>query len=182
MYKELIMTTGNKIQWLVRLTAAAALLATASGCSTEKTDAAQVVHGEEFVPYDAERPVYQFSTMQAANSARADATLRAYHFDGTALNSLGEERLDLILRNGDTPTPLTVYLDLPADDSRTQRRHNVVTAFLTDRGLSADQIVLKSGPNPDSNSFVAPLLAAESGGAAAPPAGGAAPPAAGAGH
>ena len=159
------MNIGNKIQWALRITAGVALLAVASGCQTEKTDNVGIVHGEAFVPNDAERPVYQFNTMEAANAAHADSTLRAYHFDGTSLNSLGEERLDLILRNGDTPAPLVIYLDIPADDSRTQVRHRVVTAFLKDRGLAEDQILIKSGPNPDSNSSVAPLLAAQSGAA-----------------
>ena len=161
----------------MRLTAGAAILAIASGCSTQKDDG--LVHGEQFVSNDAERSLNAFTTMESANAAHADATIRSYHFDGQILNSLGEERLDLILRNGDVPAPLVVYVDLPLDDTKTARRRDAITAYLKDRGLTDEQIVMKSGPNPDVNSPVAPLLAAQNAGPAAPPA---VPPAAGAGH
>ncbi|HET6248204.1 MAG TPA: hypothetical protein VFE47_10945 [Tepidisphaeraceae bacterium] len=164
------MTTKSKIQWLLRLTAGAAILAVATGCSTQSDDG--LIHGEQFVPNDVERSTDAFNNLEAANAAHADATMRSYHFDGEMLNSLGEERLDLILRNGDTPAPLVIFIDLPKDDEKTAHRRDAVMAYLKDRGLADNQIVMKSGPNPDVNSPVAPLLAAQGGAtSSAPPAG-----------
>jgi hypothetical protein len=154
--KEFIMTTESKIQWGLRLTAGMAILAIAAGCASQNDG---LEHGERFVSSDREASVQAFNKMESASAARADATLRTYHFDGASLNSLGEERLDLILRKGDSTNPLVLYLDLPADDSRTAKRQATVTAYLKDHGLTEDQIALKSGPNPDVNSPVGPLLA-----------------------
>ena len=167
------MKTVKKIQWFVSVTAGVAMLTLSAGCQTASNDS--LVHGEQFLPNDAERAMYDFNEMEAANSARADATLRSYHFDGTTLNSLGEERLALMLHNGDMAAPLVAYLDLPTDDSKTEKRKQVVVAFLKDKGLTDDQIELRSGPNPDVNSPVAPILAAQGAGGGAAPVAGPAP-------
>jgi hypothetical protein len=75
-----------------------------------------------------------------------------------------------MLHNGNSATPLIAYLDLPKDDAKTAHRQQVVTAYLKDKGLTDDQIELRSGPNPDVNSPVAPILAAQGSATAAPPA------------
>src|SRR4051812_3468386 len=68
---------------------------------------------------------------QAAAGARADATLYPFHFEGARLNSTGQEKLDRMLpdENGAShdataattdvanASPMTVYLDVPADDA-----------------------------------------------------------------
>ena len=51
---------------------------------------------------------------------------------------------------------LVIYVDLLKDDENTAKRRDTVTAYLKDRGLADNQIVLKSGPNPDVNSPVVP--------------------------
>ncbi|HWE00870.1 MAG TPA: hypothetical protein VG326_00570 [Tepidisphaeraceae bacterium] len=160
------MNTGHKLQWLLGIAAGAAMLAFAAGCESQPRDA--VVHGEDFIPDDAARSVREFVNMEAANSARADATLRLYHFDNGILNSLGEDRLDMILRNGDANNPLVIYLDLPADDPDNTRRQTAVNAYLKDRGLTDEQIEFKAGPNPNVNSFAAPLLAGQAAGPSGP--------------
>jgi len=51
------------------------------------------------------KPV-QFTDAMAAAGARADATLGKHHFDGPRLNSLGEEKLALMLKDEHAPAPL----------------------------------------------------------------------------
>jgi hypothetical protein len=167
------MNTGKKLPWLLGIAAGAAILAFATGCETPPHDA--VIHGEDFVPDDASRSAREFVNMEAANSARADATLRLYHFDNGILNSLGEDRLDMILRNGDANNPLVIYLDLPPEDADNTRRQEAVSAYLKDRGLTDQQIQFKAGPNPNVNSFAAPLLAGQAAGPSGPSGASAAP-------
>ncbi|HZL35712.1 MAG TPA: hypothetical protein VFC78_10420 [Tepidisphaeraceae bacterium] len=150
------MKNSKKLHWLIELGAAAAVIALAAGCQNPKSDAAR---GDDFPAPDMPRSVNAFAMQQAANGARADATLRDYHFDGGKLNSLGEERLDLMVHNGDDCSPLVVYLDVPADEANTESRRQAVTDFLRHSGLSDEQIKLEDGPNPNSTSPVAPLLA-----------------------
>ena len=156
------MKNSNKIQWLVRLAAAAGMLAFAAGCQDGPDP---VAHGENFAPPDEVRAVHEYVDVQAANAARADATLRKYHFDNGTLNSLGEERLESILKAGDSTSPLVLYLDLHDGDAETTRSEKAVVAYLKDHGLTDEQIKIAYGPNPAVNTPVAPLLAAQ---AAAP--------------
>lgn len=150
------MTITRRMNWVAGWIAGAAVLALAGGCQDSGTPA----NNDAFPSArQAHREVYQFADQQAANGARQDATLRDYHFDGGKLNSLGEERLDLMLSNGDDCSPLVVYLDLPDQDSSTAARQDAVTAYLKQRGLRDDQIKLESGPNPASTTPAAPLLA-----------------------
>jgi hypothetical protein len=166
------MKSGNKMRWVLGFATGAAILALAAGCQSDKPDLTN--HGEQFPSTEAERSVFEFGARQAANAARSDGTLRAYHFNDRDLNSLGEERLDAMLYHRESGGPLVVYIDLPENDVKTAGRKETVIAFLKDRRLTEDQIELKNGPNPDSNSPVAPILAAQAAGAgAAPPAGGA---------
>lgn len=170
------MNQGNKINWLAGLAAGVAALALVGGCQSDRVDV--VSHGEEFPSDDSVRYVHETQDLEAANAARADGTLRAYHFDRGELNSLGEDRLNLMLRNGDSTNPMVVYLDVPSDDLDNTRRQQAVLAYLKDHGLTDEQIQFKAGPNPNVNSPVAPILAANGGTAsAAPSAGGGAAPA-----
>lgn len=91
----------------------------------------------------------QFAEAMAASGARADATLSKHHFDGGALNSLGEEKLALMLKDGAAPAPLTVYLNLDQKAPTAQQREAAVTAFLKDKGLDEKQIALVYGYNPN---------------------------------
>src|SRR4051812_38489939 len=90
----------------------------------------------------------QFAEAMAASGARADGTLSKYHFDGGALNSLGEEKLALMLKDGAAPSPLTVYLNLEQKAPTAQQREAAVITFLKDKGLDEKQIAFVYGYNP----------------------------------
>jgi hypothetical protein len=90
----------------------------------------------------------QFAEVMAASGARADATLSKHHFDGNALNSLGEEKLALMLKDDHAPTPLTVYLNLDEKAATAKGRQAAVVDFLKDKGLSERQIEVVYGYNP----------------------------------
>ena len=92
----------------------------------------------------------QFAEAMAAAGARADATLSKHHFDGAALNSLGEEKLALMLKDGAASSPLTVYLNLDQKAPMAQQREAAVTTFLKDKGLDEKQIAIVYGYNPAS--------------------------------
>ena len=153
------MTTHKKLQWIVGLAAGMGMLAMAAGCQNQ--DKPLTVRGEDFPTDEFPRQAHQFADQQAANGARADATLRPMHFDGGRLNSLGEERLDLMIRNGDDCSPLILYLDLPQEDENIDHCRQSAVAYLRQRGLAEDQIKVESGPNPKYTTRVAPLLAAQ---------------------
>jgi hypothetical protein len=63
------------------------------------------------------------------------------------LNTLGQQKLDLMLKDEHACCPLTVYVELPKDDPMIKGRTDAVTLYLKDRGLSDDQFTIKVGPN-----------------------------------
>jgi hypothetical protein len=95
---------------------------------------------------DDARAVDRFTTAQTANAARTDATLRPFHFEGPELNSLGQQKLDLMTKAERGDSPLKVYLDLPQDADQGTRREAVLV-YLKDQGLKDDQIAIEAGPN-----------------------------------
>jgi hypothetical protein len=101
---------------------------------------------KDFFP-TGDRQVTKIENAQASAGARSDATLSAAHFDGGALNSLGQQKLDLITSELPDEGPVTIYLDLPADGAQAQARKDAVTAYLIDSHLTAEQFKLKDGPN-----------------------------------
>ena len=105
-------------------------------------DRADAFASEPAVP-----PARQFVTAQAATGAREDATLRAMHFDGGRLNSLGRQTLDLMTRDQDGPRKLVVYLDLPSGAPAGEAR-GAVTEFLASLGVAESRIQIEYGPNP----------------------------------
>src|SRR6185369_8569522 len=79
------------------------------------------------------------------------------HFDGRGgLNSLGRQKLDLMLRDDDAG-PVVIYLDLsrPAASARANGASPVpfdvhresVRVYLADRGLDESQFEFRAGPN-----------------------------------
>jgi len=103
------------------------------------------------------KPV-QFTDAMAAAGARADATLGKHHFDGPRLNSLGEEKLALMLKDEHAPAPMTVYLNFGEKDETSTARQAAVKTFLKDKGLTDDQVRIAYGYNPDAWSPAAPVL------------------------
>src|SRR3954470_20878598 len=103
-------------------------------------------------------PVFKVADAQAACGARQDAALYPQHFDGGNLNSLGEAKLDTMLHDDDSPTPVTIYVAAGANDSVTDARWKAVTAFLKDKGLKDSQIKIADGSNPASRGSAAKNL------------------------
>ncbi|CAN5539277.1 hypothetical protein BH09PLA1_BH09PLA1_20250 [soil metagenome] len=122
------------------------------GCQMDKSSVT------DFFPEDESRATQNFMTAQAASGARADATLQSMHFDGDHLNSLGEAKLDLMLKDDDTSNMVVVYMNLPTDDATLKPRRDAVVTYFEDRGVSKDNIEFKSGGNPDQTSLAAEHL------------------------
>lgn len=135
------------------------LVAALAGCQHHETNNDVRVRGEAFRPEGEERTVAKFVTVQTAAGARTDATLRPYHFDCGDLNSLGQEKLDLMLRDDDACAPLVLYVDVPQDES-TNARHDSIKVYLKDRGLTDAQIKLVEGSNPKNLNPAAPGIRA----------------------
>jgi hypothetical protein len=96
--------------------------------------------------------VREFARASAAAGAREDATLEKCHFTGPALNSLGEQKLDLMVHDGDgsdaSPKPMTVYLDVAADDTNKASYQDSVVKYLADKGMTESDLKFVLGPNP----------------------------------
>jgi len=112
------------------------------GCATDKSQIKDF-----FPPNDGNRAVNQMANMQADLGARADATLHPVHFDGTRLNSLGEQKLAALIGQ-DPDADVNVYLDMPENELAEARR-DVVKSYLMDRGVTATHAKVQIGPNPD---------------------------------
>jgi hypothetical protein len=116
-----------------------------TGCHHDEAADARP-HGEVFIAEGETRDVNRFIDAQAAAGARSDAMLRDSHFDRTDLNSLGQEKIDYMLKADAACTPLVVYMDMAPDELLEAREASVKT-YLKDRGLSDAQIKLEQGPN-----------------------------------
>src|SRR5947207_1423542 len=81
-------TNVTTMKWILLGLAAA----TFGGCDMMSEHARH----DEFLPTNDACPVRQYANMQSTASARGDATLSAYHFDGAKLNELGRARLDMM--------------------------------------------------------------------------------------
>jgi hypothetical protein len=144
-----------------------AALPASIGCQQKPEQAAHEAElkandGSQFLSDEEPRAMHRIAEAQAARGARRDATLHTAHFDDggnpAALNSLGEEKLDLMLAD-DAALPLVVYVDAPADDASAGREQSV-RVYLKDRGLGEAQVQVVAGPNVRRFQPVAPLVTA----------------------
>ncbi len=135
-------------------TAAAAVLLVSAGCT--EVDKSGM---DSFFQADEGRATQNLMTAQAAAGARNDATLHEMHFDGGRLNSLGESKLDLMLKDDDSTDAVVVYMDLATDDNDLKSRRDAVMNYLEDRGVEQDHIEFKSGSNPTVTSLSAEHIA-----------------------
>ncbi len=103
-------------------------------------------HGEDFSSTSNPTRVNQFVSAQAAAGAKSDATLYDHNFDGSNLNSLGKNKLDLICQASKPNDSIAVYLDMPHDV--VADREAAVSAYLKKTGVKDTQIKLAEGPNP----------------------------------
>ena len=102
-------------------------------------------HGENFVGDDAERSTGKLAQAQCAAGARDDAMLFDMNFHGDQLNSLGQGKLDLILKGTPTGDPVLVYLNMPHEQVAV--RQVAVNLYLKGAGVSDDKIIVAEGPN-----------------------------------
>ena len=120
-------------------------LAGSTGCANGTQEAA-----DDFFPSADKYPqARQIIDIQVANGAREDATLQPFHFDGAKLNSLGEEKLALLVADEDEveDADVVVYMNLPAGNL-TNTRRDAVTAYLKAAGVESSHLKIASGPNP----------------------------------
>jgi hypothetical protein len=158
-----ITTNTNSLGWRLFLVSAAIVAVPALvGCQNRGAQQQpELTYGDRFPSPDEPRHVQRVLDAQAAAGARKDATLRVCHFDTGGgnpglLNSLGEDKLDLMLLS-DASLPLVLSLDVPKDDTYSAREQSIRT-FLKDRGLTDAQVRLVAGPNARDIHAVAPLL------------------------
>ena len=138
------MKKQNKLPWLTF--AAAALVALSAGCHNAENK--ELLHGEKFDADDAPRASRNAVAVQAANGARADSTLYAAHFNSAGLNSLGRQKLDLMMLDDEATPPMTVYLDLGKDEASVKLAHTAVAEYLKARGVAESQFKIEDGQNP----------------------------------
>lgn len=138
------MKKQNKLPWLAL--AAAALVAVSTGC--HNGDNKELLHGDKFDADDAPRATRNAVAVQAANGARADATLYPAHFNSAGLNSLGREKLETMMLDDESTPPMTVYLDLGKDPASVKLAHTAVAEYLKARGVAESQFKIEDGPNP----------------------------------
>jgi hypothetical protein len=118
-----------------------------NGCS--QSDAQKQADANFFTPPGQIRDTQRIEHAQMAAGAREDATLLAYHFDKGELNSLGREKLSLMLDDDASNNPMIIYLDIPGGDEFKAARQDAVVAYLKDQGLQESQISFRAGPNLD---------------------------------
>jgi hypothetical protein len=104
----------------------------------------QVKASDAFLPNDESRSIRQYVDAQAAAGAQADASLSSQHFTGGKLNSLGRERLKMMLQGS---TPVVVYIGA-TDEATTNLRRSAIDDYLKETGAGPDVLVVKSGYNP----------------------------------
>jgi hypothetical protein len=143
--------SNNSASWALKIAGAVLAglgLSSFAGCQMDSSSMTDF-----FPPEDAPRATQQFQTVQAASGARNDATLQPLHFDGERLNSLGEAKLDLLLKDDDTVEPVVLYMNVADKDSNFSARKDAVTRYLDDRGLPKEQVKFETGPNPNTHSL-----------------------------
>jgi len=86
----------------------------------------------------------QIADAQAAAGAQDDASLSSDCFTGGKLNSLGREKLRLVLQSGSSSV---LYLG-GNDDATNNLRRSAIDAYLKETGAGTDSLVVKSGFNP----------------------------------
>ena len=124
---------------------AGTLVLLAAGCNHDtKKD-----HQDDFFPDWRGSSVKKLNQTQTAAGARSDGMLYARHFDGEHLNSLGKQKLSLMLGDDTAAKPMTVYLVNAGTGDLLEKRKGSITAYLKD-GLRPDEKVeFVNGTNPN---------------------------------
>jgi hypothetical protein len=144
---------NHLIRNLIILSAAGLLTASSAGCKHDASAKADVpdnrIYGEKFLGPDEARDVFRASNAQCASGAREDAMLHACDFDKGLLNTAGQDKLDFMIEDDDSNTPMVVYLDVPQDGQYASRSESVVK-YCQERSVSGEQLKVVQGTNPAS--------------------------------
>ena len=103
------------------------------------------LHGEEFTSDLDSTSTGKLAQAQCAAGAMQDGMLYDINFHGDKLNSLGQGKLDLILKGTPLGDQVLVYLNMPHD--LVALRQAAVAAYLKDAGVGDTRIVIAEGPN-----------------------------------
>ena len=134
---------------------AGALVLASTGCKTDKNQQQQ----EAFFPDQKRSSVNTFKRDQTANGARSDGMLYAGHFDGENLNTLGKNKLGLMLADDTGAKVMKVYLVNVGAGDLLEKRKTAISNYLKD-GLRPDEKVeFVTGANPDTYHPAAETLA-----------------------
>ena len=145
----------NKTTVLAVAALAIALGATTGCSSTKKKEPVAKAKKQDsfqsdfFATESHQRAVDRFVEVQAAEGAKEDAMLFASHFDGNELNTAGQAKLNLILRNQSPQQPMVVYLSLAPNDGLAGARRSAVERFVKDSGIAIASLDLREGDNPE---------------------------------
>src|SRR5438270_2120835 len=93
--------------------ATAALLLLIGGCREAASQMDRDKAGDAFPAEGDTRGYRRAMLAQEAAAARKDGMLYGYHFDGDRLNSLGQQKLSLMMRANDQAFPIVVYMNVP---------------------------------------------------------------------
>jgi len=142
----------NRAIALVVVTTAALSFAL-GGCSSS-TDKKTAKKEESFQPefFDSptqQRSVDRFVEVQAAEGAKEDGMLFATHFDGDELNTAGQAKLNLMMRNLSPREPMVVYMSLAPNDPMAAARRSAVEQYVKDSGIAVAHLDIKEGDNPN---------------------------------
>ena len=133
---------------------AGALVVLSTGCTKE-----QKSDNNPFFPDPAASSVRKYERTHAAKGARSDGMLYAHHFDGDRLNSLGRQKLSLMLADDNGETTMKVYLVSLGDGALLDARKNAINAYLKD-GLRPDEkLEFVTGMNPNTTHPAAQTIA-----------------------
>jgi hypothetical protein len=128
------------------LTAVATLaLLAAGGCHHDAPDTKY--DGMKFTQEGDSTSIGRLAESQAAAGAKADAMLHENAFDGPVLNSLGQGKLDLMVKATLPGQPIVVYLAISHDT--VALRQPAVAAYLQAHGVPETQVVMNEGTNPN---------------------------------
>ena len=100
--------------------------ALALGCDANKTEEAQ----NALFKSDGEERVSKFVNVQAANGARYDAMLYSHHFTAGHLNSLGRQKVLLMLEDCENCDPIIVHLVNAGEGELLEQRKSSVELYL----------------------------------------------------
>jgi hypothetical protein len=144
----MIELTTRAIAVVVVGAAAFSLLAGCNSSTDKHAKKDEGFHADFFDSPQQQRAVDRFVEVQAAEGAKEDAMLFATHFDGDELNTAGQAKLNLMMRNLTPREPMVVYMSLAPKDPMAAARRAAVEQFVKDSGIAVAHLDIKEGDNP----------------------------------